>query len=71
MQITHNIENECFKTHSFGSLVFKDYKYSVIYIPYIAYFFSSFVLFSTSNVRMSEGTFCRIAVHNLTFWHTT
>ena len=25
--------------------------------------FSAFVQFSTSNVRMSEGTFCRVVVH--------
>ena len=42
--------------------MFKDYKYSVICKTYIASFFRSLLL-STSNVRMSEGTFCRVAVH--------
>ena len=42
--------------------MFKDYKYSVISITHITYFFR-FLLLSTSNVRMSEGTFCRVAVH--------
>ena len=42
--------------------MFKDYKYSVICKTYIASFFR-FLLLSTSNVRMSEGTFCRVAVH--------
>ena len=44
--------------------MFKDYKYSVICKMYIASFFR-FLLLSTSNVRMSEGTFCRVAVHIL------
>ena len=42
--------------------MFKDYKYSVISKMYITSF-SSFLLLSTSNVRMSEGTFCRVEVH--------
>ena len=41
--------------------MFKDYKYSVISKTYIASFFR-FLLLSTSNVRMSEGTFCRVEV---------
>ena len=64
-QITPNIENiyiVCFKTHSFGSPVFKDYKYSGISKTYITSF-SRFLLLSTRNVRMSEGTFCRVEVH--------
>ena len=61
-QITPNIENKCFKTPSFGSPVFKDYKYSVISKTYITSF-SRFLLLSTRNVRMSEGTFCRVEVH--------
>ena len=62
-QITPNTENKiCFKSHSFGSPVFKDYKYNVISITYITSFFR-FLLLSTSNVRMSEGTFCRVEVH--------
>ena len=48
-------------THSFGSPVFKDYKYSVISETYITSF-SRFFLLSTNNVRMSEGTFCRVEV---------
>ena len=40
----------------------KDNKYSVISKTYITSFFS-FLLLSTSNVRMSEGTFCRVEVH--------
>ena len=44
--------------------MFKDYKYSVISITHITYFFR-FLLLSTSNVRMSEGTFCRVEVHML------
>ena len=42
--------------------MFKDYKYSVISKRYITSFFR-FLLLSTSNVRMSEGTFCRVEVH--------
>ena len=42
--------------------MFKDYKYSVISITHITSFFR-FLLLSTSNVRMSEGTFCRVEVH--------
>ena len=61
-QITQNIDKTCFKIHSFGSPVFKDYKYSVISVTYITSFFH-FLLLSTSNVRMSEGTFCRVEVH--------
>ena len=67
-QMTPNIEKKiCFKTHSFGSPVFKDYKYGVISKPYITSF-SRFLLLSTSNVKMSEGTFCRIEVHITTYY---
>ena len=31
-QITQNVDKICFKSHSFGSPVFKDYKYNVISI---------------------------------------
>ena len=48
----------CFKNQSFGSPMFIDYKYSVISITS----FSRFLLLSTSNIRMSEGTFCRVEV---------
>ena len=41
-----------------------DYKYSVISITNITSFFH-FLLLSTSNVRMSESTFCRVEVHIL------
>ena len=51
-----------FKTHIFGSPVFKDCNYSVICKTYITSFFR-FLLLSTSNVSMSEGTFCRVEVH--------
>ena len=39
-----------------------DYKYSVISKTYITLFFH-FLPLPTSNVRMSEGTFCRVEVH--------
>ena len=42
--------------------MFKDYKYIVISKTYITSFFR-FLLLSTSNVRMSEGTFCHVEVH--------
>ena len=42
--------------------MFKDYKYSVISKTYITSFFLCLLL-STSIVRMSEGTFCRVEVH--------
>ena len=42
--------------------MFKDYKYSVISKTCITSFFR-FLLFSTSDVRMSDGTFCRVEVH--------
>ena len=45
--------------------MFKEYKYSVIFIRHIKSF-SRFLLLSTSNVRMSEGTFCRVEVHFVT-----
>ena len=41
--------------------MFKHYKHSVISIMHITYFFR-FLLLSTSNVKMSEGTFCRVVV---------
>ena len=41
--------------------MFKDFKYSVISKTYITSF-SRFLLLSTSNARMSEGTFCRVEV---------
>ena len=40
---------------------FKDYKYSGISKTYITSFFR-FLLLSTSNARISEGTFCRVEV---------
>ena len=51
--------------------MFKDNKYSVISKTYITSF-SHFLLLSTSNVRMPEGTFCRVEVHimNDTFFET-
>ena len=62
-KITPNIENKyILVTHSFGSPVFKDYKCSVISKTYITSVFR-FLLLTTSNVRMSEGTFCRVEVH--------
>ena len=62
-QITPNIKNKyTFVTQSFGSPVFKDYKYSVISKTYITSVFR-FLLLTTSNVRMSEGTFCGVEVH--------
>ena len=61
-QITQNIDNKCFKTNSFDSPVFKDYKYSIISIMHIKSFFP-FLRLTISNVRMSEGTFCRVEVH--------
>ena len=61
-QITQNIDNKYVLKHSFGSPVFKVYKYSVISITHVTSFFR-FLLLSTSKVRMSEGTFCRVEVH--------
>ena len=52
----------CFETHSFGSPVIIDYKYSVISKTYITSF-SLFLLLFTSNVKISEGTFCHVEVH--------
>ena len=42
--------------------VFNEYKYSVISKMYITSLFR-FLLLSTSCVRMSEGTFCRVEFH--------
>ena len=42
--------------------MYKDNKYSVISKAYMTSFFL-FLLLSTINVRMSEGTFCRVEVH--------
>ena len=42
--------------------MFKGNKYSVISKTYISLVFC-FLLLATSNVRMSEGTFCRVEVH--------
>ena len=42
--------------------MFKDYKYNVISITRITSFFRVLLL-SASNVRMSEGTLCRVGVH--------
>ena len=48
-QITQNIDDKiCFKTHSFGSPVFKDHKYRLISLThayYIIFFFSLFAAF--------------------------
>ena len=41
--------------------MFKDYIYSIISIMHITSF-SPFLLLSTSNVRMSEGTCCRVEI---------
>ena len=43
--------------------MFKGYKYSVISKTYMTCFFFRFFDASTGNVRMSEGTFCRVEVH--------
>ena len=42
--------------------MFKGNKYSIIFITHISSFFR-FLVLSTSTVRMSEGTFCRVEVH--------
>ena len=42
--------------------MFKDYKYSAISKMNFTLFFR-YLLLSTSNIRMSEGTFCRVEVH--------
>ena len=41
--------------------MFKGSKYSIIFITHISSFFR-FLVLSTSTVRMSEGTFCRVEV---------
>ena len=64
-QITQNIDDKiCFKTHSFGSPVFKDHKYRLISLTHITSFCFRFLLLS----RMSEGTFCRVEVQILYVW---
>ena len=65
-QITPNTENKYVLKLSFGSPAFK---YSVISKTYITLFFR-YLLLSTCNVRMSEGTFCRVEVHILFFLPT-
>ena len=45
--------------HILGNRVFKDYKYSVITL----HDFPALTQFSTSIVRISEGTFCCVGVH--------
>ena len=61
-----NLKIICLKTYSFGSPVFKDYKYIVISKTYISSFVR-FLLLSTCTVRMSEGTFCRVEIHFVFF----
>ena len=36
---------------------------TVLFLKRILHHFFRFLLLSTSNVRMSEGTFCRVEVH--------
>ena len=36
---------------------------TVLFLNHILHDFSAFLLLSLSNVRMSEGTFCRVEVH--------
>ena len=36
---------------------------TVLLLKHKSHDFSTFVQFSTSNVKMSEGTFCRVEVH--------
>ena len=61
-QITPNIENKyVLKLIHFVAQCPK-ITYSVVSKTYITSFFS-FLPLSTSNVRMSEGTFCRVDVH--------
>ena len=61
-QITQNVDNK-YVLKLTGSPVFKDYNlYNVISTTRITSFFR-ILLLSTSNVRMSEGTLCRVGVH--------
>ena len=61
-QITPYIENKyVLKLIHLVAQFFKDYKYSVISKMYISLFFR-YLLLSTSNIRMSEGTFCHVEV---------
>ena len=62
-QITPNIEKLYILKIIYSVAQCSKITNTVLFINHIAYDFPAFVQFSTSNVRMSEGLFWRVAVY--------
>ena len=62
-QITPNIDNKYVLNLIHLVAQCSNITYTVLFLKRILHHFSAFLLLSTSNVRMSEGTFCRVEVH--------
>ena len=62
-QITPNIENKYVLKLIHEVAQCSNITNTVLFLKHVFYDFSTFLPLSTSNVRMSEGTFCRIVVH--------
>ena len=62
-QITPNIEHLTLLKHIYLVAQCSKIIDTVLFLDHIFYDFSAFDQFPTSNVRMSEGTFCHAGVH--------
>ena len=62
-QITPNIENKHVLKLIYSVARCSKITNTVLFIKHIFHDFSAFVKFSICNLRMSEGTFCHVAVH--------
>ena len=62
-QITPNIENKYVLKLTHLVAQCSKVTNTVLFLKRIFHQFSAFLLLDTSNVRMSEGTFCRVEVH--------
>ena len=62
-QITPNIENKYVLKFIYSVVHCSKITNTVLFLKRILHHFPAFLLLSTSNVRMSEGTFCRVEVH--------
>ena len=62
-QITPNIENRYVLKLIHLVAQCSKITNTVLFLKHIRHDFSAFLPLSTSNARMSEGTFCRVEVH--------
>ena len=62
-QMTSNIENEHVLKLTYSVAQCSKITNTVLFLNHIFHDFYAFVQFSSSNVKLSEGTFCRVAVH--------